>query len=300
MQIYEMVMGDVNGDVTTVLERAKEPIKDNRLVPVGFTTMHPVYDTTRIAGVPGSDTDFNRNTLGEEGSGTDVVRYHVPLEGYAGALRAHARVYYQPVPPAWNAEMFSFNSPAIDAFRDMLEASDGAPTLVATDEVLVGPVGIAETAAERVMLFPNPTADGWMTITSRGVVRMDVVAAYDVHGSRVPVRSERGQQGWRVLLPEPAGVYLLHLRVDGTEVTEDPLYALRHRYFNSEVHGMHHGEFANYAEHFATALLEDSPHSPDLEEGLRTFCVMEAVRRAAREGGEVFVAQIRAEVGLEA
>lgn len=45
VQIYEMVMGDVNGDVTTVLERAYNLLKDNRLVPLGFTTTHPVYDT---------------------------------------------------------------------------------------------------------------------------------------------------------------------------------------------------------------------------------------------------------------
>lgn len=34
---------------------------------------------------------------------------------------------------------------------------------------------------------------------------------------------------------------------DNTEVTEDHLYAGRHYYFNSEVHGMHYGEFAELA-----------------------------------------------------
>jgi len=91
---------------------------------------------------------------------------------------------------------------------------------------------------------------------------------------------------------------LVRTAPDGTEVTEDPLYALRHRYFNSEVHGMHYGEFANYAEHFARALLEGTPHSPDLAEGLHAFAVMEAVRRAAREGGDVRVAPILEEIGL--
>jgi hypothetical protein len=51
VQIYELVMGDVNGDVTTTLERAKDPLKDNRLVPQGFSTSSPFYDTTLIAGV---------------------------------------------------------------------------------------------------------------------------------------------------------------------------------------------------------------------------------------------------------
>ncbi len=91
----------------------------------------------------------------------------------------------------------------------------------------------------------------------------------------------------------------VHTGPDGTEVTEDPLYALRHHYFNSEVHGMHYGEFAAYAEHFAGALLDGTPHAPDLEEGLRVFCVMEAIRRSAHAGREVSVAPLLREVGLE-
>ncbi|MBK8974437.1 MAG: Gfo/Idh/MocA family oxidoreductase [Planctomycetes bacterium] len=90
-----------------------------------------------------------------------------------------------------------------------------------------------------------------------------------------------------------------YIAEDGTEVTEDPLYALRHHYFNSEVHGMHYGEFANYAEHFATALIDGTPNSPDLEEGVETFCVMEAARRAARTGRPVDCAPLYAEAGLE-
>jgi predicted dehydrogenase len=93
----------------------------------------------------------------------------------------------------------------------------------------------------------------------------------------------------------------VHTAPNGDEVTEDALYALRHYYFNSEVHGMHYGEFANYAEYFAGALLAGTPYSPDLEEGLETFCVMEAVRRSAAAGGKpVAVAPLMAEIGLTA
>ena len=87
-------------------------------------------------------------------------------------------------------------------------------------------------------------------------------------------------------------------REDGTEVCEDPLYELRHYYFNSEIHGMHYGEFANYAEHFALAILEDTPHSPGLEEGVETFCVMEAIRRSASRHEPVPVMPLLEEVGL--
>ncbi len=39
----------------------------------------------------------------------------------------------------------------------------------------------------------------------------------------------------------------LHTGPDGAEIKEDFLYHKRAYYFNNEVHGMHYGEFANYA-----------------------------------------------------
>lgn len=83
------------------------------------------------------------------------------------------------------------------------------------------------------------------------------------------------------------------------EVVEDCLYAGRQYYFNSEVHGMHYGEFANYADHFAAALINGTPASPELEEGIDTFCVMEAVRRSAATGQPVELEPIRLEAGLQ-
>jgi len=87
-------------------------------------------------------------------------------------------------------------------------------------------------------------------------------------------------------------------RPDGTEVWEDALYANRAYYFNNEVHGMHYGEFSNYTEYFAKAVLDGTANSPDLEEGIDTFCVMEAVRRSAASGKPVHVQTVRDEVGL--
>lgn len=48
---------------------------------------------------------------------------------------------------------------------------------------------------------------------------------------------------------------------DGTEICEDPLNAYRHYYFNSEVHGMHYGEFANSTDYFAHALINNKSYS---------------------------------------
>ncbi len=83
-----------------------------------------------------------------------------------------------------------------------------------------------------------------------------------------------------------------------TEFVEDHLYAGRHYYFNSEVHGMHYGEFANYAQYFAEGLIAGTPCSPELEEGVETYCVMEAVRRSAETGRAVAVGPLLEEAGL--
>ncbi|HRD52034.1 MAG TPA: multiheme c-type cytochrome [Flavobacteriales bacterium] len=220
VQIYEMVMGDVNGNATTVLERAKEPLKDNRLAPVGFTSTHLAYDTTLVAGVPASDLDFNRNTFGEEGTGGDVVRYHVPISGVPDALRALARVWYQPVPPGWNQEMFSHSHPDIDAFRDMLEASDRSPSLVASDSLFLGPAGIAERPADRVRVHPVPTSDGWVGINGRSGEQVELLGVLDIRGSRVVAAIQRKAATLRVRLPDTSGNYLLLLRVNGADVVK--------------------------------------------------------------------------------
>jgi predicted dehydrogenase len=90
----------------------------------------------------------------------------------------------------------------------------------------------------------------------------------------------------------------LHTAPDGTEVVEDMLYEYRHYHFNNEVHGMHYGEFANYLEHFATALLDGRDWAPGLEEGIETFCLMEAARQSAAERHSVDLTPLLAEVGL--
>lgn len=220
VQIYEMVMGDVNGNVTTVLERAKDPIKDNRLVPIGFSMNHPSYDTTLIAGTVLDDPDFNHNSTGEEGSGTDIVHYHVPLSGSTGTLYATAAVYYQAMPPAWNAEMFSFHSARIDSFRVMMEQSDGTPILVASDQLELGPLGLNERPQDRIHVLPNPTVDGMVTIRHGSGDRVDVVAAYDARGRAVDVRAQRNANTWHMMLPDAPGIYFIHLRVNGTTVLQ--------------------------------------------------------------------------------
>ncbi|MCC6725405.1 MAG: T9SS type A sorting domain-containing protein [Saprospiraceae bacterium] len=183
VQIYEMVMGDVNGNVTTVLERAKSPIKDNRLPPLGFSSSHYAYDTTLVAGI-GNDLDFNLEN-GVEGAGSDVVYFHVPMSGEWEQLQVRANVYYQPLPPKWMDEMFSVSTPEIETFRTMFDAADREPVLVRSAVLTVDALPNAVNhvaAAPFVKLYPTLSSNGRLFVESTKVHDVEV---FDLTGRRV-------------------------------------------------------------------------------------------------------------------
>jgi hypothetical protein len=217
VQIYEMVMGDVNGAVTTVLERAFAPIKDNRLAPLGFRTDHPAYDTTQVVGVALTDANFNFD--GFEGSGTDVVHYHVPLNGYTGNIKVTSKVYYQTAPPKWMQEMFAVSTPAIDAFEVMYHNADQQPVLIASDSLMNISVitSVDQRKKEKLEVYPNPSIDGTVRLKGENLTDITGISVYDLKGklhSSLKLYPNRG-----ITLPKETGVYLLQIEGrSGTEV----------------------------------------------------------------------------------
>ncbi len=214
-QIYEFIMGDVNGNVTTTLERAVTHIKDNRLVPQGFSSSHPNYtDTTEIAGGAETDPDFNHNGA-TEGTGGDIVHYHIPLNGYAGNLQVTARVWYQTVRPGWLDETFANSSPDIDRFERWYNSSDRSVDLVAellTQDVIIGMQQFAEPS---LTLYPNPTQDGWINVLLPVGNEITEIRVYDMRGRMVmPVISASGTVQ-KLQLPAAAGNYLLDFQGQG-------------------------------------------------------------------------------------
>ena len=165
VQIYETVIADVSGSFTTILERGAITLKDNRLPPQGFTTSHPAYDTTQIAGGALTDSDFNYEN-GEEGSGSDRIQYHIGLNGYSGFVEVQARMHYQSLPPRWLAPMLAESTPEIDAFRQMFEAADKSTVIVGdesiTDLLLENTVQVSAglLPSTAISIFPNPVESG--------------------------------------------------------------------------------------------------------------------------------------------
>lgn len=218
-QIYEQVMADVNGDKTTVLERAAGLLKDNRLVPLGFSTAHPSYDTTLIENVPASDIDFNRDGLGVEGSGTDIVHYHVPMNGYTGPAHIHAKFWYQTAPPRWMQEMFAYNSTEIDTFRTMYENADGAPVLVQSDSLVDITQGIDNVHELGVRIMPNPVRDGILRIDGLSD-RVLGIEVYDVRGGLVARSGFAGRSRTEIRLPSAPGTFIVVFRTADGSVSE--------------------------------------------------------------------------------
>ncbi len=136
VQIYEMVMGDVNGNKTTVLERGFQHLKDNRIPPGGFVTSHSNYDTVQIVGVAASDPDFNMEN-GAEGTGSDRLHYHIPVNQYYGQVEISVKVYYQTVNDKWLEGMFGYSSDAINDFKVYYDNTSKDPVMVAQQSLTV-------------------------------------------------------------------------------------------------------------------------------------------------------------------
>jgi hypothetical protein len=186
VQIYEMVPGDVNGMFTTVLERAYQCLKDNRLAPRGFSKTHAVYDTTRIVGEAFTDADFNA-LPGVQNSGTDIVHFHVPITGFNGTLKAVAKVRYQTLPQKWVNDMFTYNTDPILTFRNMYNAASKEPIVVGCDSVLnVNAItGIDRIAVSKIQVSPNPVRGGNLRLSVPPDVRISGVEILDSDGRKV-------------------------------------------------------------------------------------------------------------------
>ena len=165
--IYELVLGDVNGDPTTLLERAHDHLKDNRLVPRGFSTAHIVYDTTEVVGGALNDPNFNFSSEEGEGTGTDQVTYVLP-EGWneTTELQFTCTVWYQSLPPKWVAPMLELEGDSlIEGFRTLYAEFVPTPERIASLEwtETISDV-LEETAGSTLFAFPNPSENGLLRV----------------------------------------------------------------------------------------------------------------------------------------
>lgn len=103
VQIYESILGDPNGGVTTGLLNASQYLKDNRLLPKGFDKRTAEADIA-VHGAAADDADFT--------GGGDRIRYSVDLGGASGPFTVDVELLYQPIGFRWAQNLKSYSQAA--------------------------------------------------------------------------------------------------------------------------------------------------------------------------------------------
>jgi len=123
VQIYESVMHDADGVVTTGLLRATGYLKDNRLLPRGFDKATAPDDVAVIGGAR-DDPDFT--------APGDRVRYVVSTAGRSGPFRVAVELRYQPIAFRWARNLRAYDAMEPQRFvRWYDEMSSGSSAVLA-------------------------------------------------------------------------------------------------------------------------------------------------------------------------
>jgi hypothetical protein len=123
VQIYESIMRDSDGQVTTGLLRGISYVKDNRLLPRGFDKA-TTPDEIAVAGDARQDDNF----VGEG----DRLRYVVSTANRIGPFRIDAALRYQPVSYRWAYNLKRYDASEITRFVAWYEAmANGSAAVLA-------------------------------------------------------------------------------------------------------------------------------------------------------------------------
>lgn len=110
VQIYEELLKDADGNFTTSFIRRDKDIKDNRLLPLGWSPKGPdpsLNGRFLKATFPHGNAETDPQYL--DGKGTDTVRYRIALPPGVDPknVSVRASLYYQSVPPYFLNERFT-------------------------------------------------------------------------------------------------------------------------------------------------------------------------------------------------
>ncbi|WP_297090220.1 T9SS type A sorting domain-containing protein [uncultured Draconibacterium sp.] len=202
VQIYEFVMGDTEGEVTTILERAYEPLKDNRIPPEGFSVTHSNYDTVRIVGNAVFDPDYSN------GLGSEQLIYALPLSLLNGLTKIGVKMHYETVPESWVQDLFSHseNDENIGQFKMMYEQLEHKSIVIARDSLEMLFTGLNQDKSTPVIIYPNPSAG---TIQLKGINKTYRYTVYSQNGKYLKGGTINADV--ELNLDLPGGYYFLHL-----------------------------------------------------------------------------------------
>lgn len=121
VQIYEAIMVDNGGKVTTGLLHAVRYLKDNRILPRGFDKKIATTDIA-VAGEALADADFS--------GGADRICYSIDPGAARGPFRIEAELYFQPIGYRWAINLKPYDADEPRRFVRYFEAASSASSAV--------------------------------------------------------------------------------------------------------------------------------------------------------------------------
>ena len=117
VQIYEELVKDTNGHFTTSFLSLADPVKDNRMMPQGWSPSGPDAGDTKPRGV-----DQAANPGYFDGTGTSVIAYEIPLSvDVKTPVKVTATIYYQTIPPYYLQQRYAGAPPPQNVFTQSLK-----------------------------------------------------------------------------------------------------------------------------------------------------------------------------------
>jgi len=130
VEIFEPILGDAAGHVTTGLLTATEYLKDNRILPAGFDKAAAPPDIA-VHGEASTDPEFK--------GGSSTTQYQIPAKGASGPFKIAVELLYQPIGYRWARNLASFQADETQHFVKYFEqAAPNSAVVLAHAEATSG------------------------------------------------------------------------------------------------------------------------------------------------------------------
>ncbi|MEW5868903.1 MAG: hypothetical protein AB1894_06470 [Chloroflexota bacterium] len=130
VQIYEAILGDTLGKVTTKLLYASSYLKDNRLLPAGFDLANAPADIA-VHGEAAQDADFI--------AGGDNLRLAINLGAAQGPFTLQVELLYQSIGFRWADNFREYDAMETQRFLNYYQSVPNIPLVVDVTDAQVGP-----------------------------------------------------------------------------------------------------------------------------------------------------------------
>jgi len=138
VQIYESILRDSAGGVTTGLISTVGYLKDNRLLPHGFNKATAGADIA-VHGEAAQDPAFDAQG--------HRVRYSLSVDSAAGPFRVEAELWYQPIGFRWANNLRRYDSAEPHRFNSYFDSMSAGSAVVLARACAPAPCVSANSAA---------------------------------------------------------------------------------------------------------------------------------------------------------